>query len=219
MSKNINDALSSDLKIFKNSQTFENSPFAMFDKWFTEAKNCELIQDATAMHLATSSKNAKPSVRVVLLKGFDKKGFTFFTNSNSHKGRDIQENPQAEINFYWAPLSKQIRIFGTVAELSSQESDEYFNSRHIISKQGACISKQSNKLESYTQLQEEFEEFQKNNPNPQRPPHWKGFRIIPQEFEFWLDGAYRLHLRHQYILEDITQDCELQTWKHNFLYP
>ncbi len=211
-------------KLFDISQDFEQNPFTMFKKWMIQAKNTPEIADPTTMHLATSSTKGRPSVRVVLLKNFNEYGFTFFTNGNSYKGQNLQENPQAEINFYWAPLGKQIRIFGTVSEISTAESDEYFASRHITSQMGACVSKQSSELQSYDHLKQEFEEFRNKTPHPQRPQHWKGYRITPQEFEFWLDGAHRLHLRHKYFLYDGNQvdnqyTNQNPTWKHKLLYP
>jgi pyridoxamine 5'-phosphate oxidase len=191
------------LPMFNASEEHSLNPFEMFSAWFEEAKNTKEIHDATAMSLSTASGSGRPSVRIVLLKKFNEQGFTFFTNSNSQKGKNLQKNPQAEINFYWAPLGRQIRIYGKVSEVSAAESDEYFASRHIISQMGACVSKQSSELESYQTLQNEFQSFQENH-NPEsniiRPSHWKGYRITPQEFEFWIDGAYRLHLRHKYII-------------------
>ena len=203
------------LQMFNSSADFSQNPFEMFSKWFEEAKNTKEIHDATAISLATASGSGRPSVRMVLLKNFSQDGFTFFTNANSQKGKNLQKNPQAEINFYWAPLGKQIRIYGKVSEVSSVESDEYFASRHIISQMGACVSRQSSELESYQALQNEFQAFQESHKSEHtiiRPPHWKGFRITPQEFEFWIDGAYRLHLRHKYIIEN-------NIWKHKLLYP
>lgn len=203
------------LPVFNASEDFLPNPFEMFSTWFDEAKNTESIADATAMSLATASGSGRPSVRMVLLKNFSQDGFTFFTNANSQKGKNLQKNPQAEVNFYWAPLGKQIRIYGKISEVSPAESDQYFASRHIISRMGACVSRQSSELESYKTLQDEFQNFQENHTTEEsvvRPPHWKGFKITPQEFEFWTDGAYRLHLRHKYIVEN-------NVWKHKLLYP
>ncbi len=203
------------LQMFNSSADFSQNPFEMFTNWLTQAKNTKEIHDATAMSLATASGSGRPSVRIVLLKQFSEQGFTFFTNSNSQKGKNLQKNPQAEVNFYWAPLGKQIRIYGKVSEVSASESDEYFASRHRISQMGACVSKQSSELESYETLQDEFHNFEtahKSDASIIRPPHWKGFRITPQEFEFWIDGEHRLHLRNKYTLEN-------NTWKHKLLYP
>lgn len=201
-------------KIFSHSEAYLENPFEMFSLWFEEAKECKEIKDATALSLATSSKGGRPSVRIVLLKNFDRKGFTFFTNANSHKGRNITTNPQAEMCFYWEPLGKQIRIYGNIEEISTEESDLYFSSRHKISQLASSVSKQSSELDSYGKLKEEFLHAQANlgSNTIKRPEHWRGFRISPKEFEFWLDGAYRLHLRHKYKLIE-------NSWTHKFLYP
>jgi pyridoxamine 5'-phosphate oxidase len=183
----------------------------MFNELFQLAKQTPEIKDPTAFALATSQSN-RPSVRIVLLKNIENDGFTFFTNENSHKGKDLLANPQAEMNFYWEPLNKQIRIYGNVEVLSDEKSDEYFVSRSLESRFGACVSRQSAELESYKQLQEEYKNYTTTHTNPTRPKHWHGFKIIPQEFEFWQDGKHRLHLRHKYIFNGTN-------WQHIFLYP
>lgn len=189
----------------------EPDPFAMFRKWFDLAQNTSGIQDATAFSLATC-RGGRPSVRIILLKSIEKDGFTFFTNENSHKGQDLLANPHAEMCFYWAPLGKQIRIYGNVAILDGKESDKYFASRALESRFGACVSRQSSELSSYDILQKEYIEYTKTHAEPKRPPYWHGFKVIPKEFEFWLEGWYRLHLRHKYKANG-------QSWQHGFLYP
>lgn len=220
----------SDVFSIEKTDIAEN-PFAIFKEWFNEASSNKSVVDATAMTLATSSKNGRPSARVVLLKEFNEKGFTFFTNEKSSKGRNISQNPQAEVCFYWEPLGKQIRIYGKIEKVTSEESDAYFASRHLNSRIGACVSKQSSELESYQTLKDEFEKFSQENPSPKRPEHWNGFRIIPLEFEFWQNGNFRLHLRHKFKLvsdqpsskhkfkNDIKTEEESNFWQHTLLYP
>ena len=196
---------------FVKEESYQENPFEMFNEWFQLAKQTPEIKDPTAFALATSQNN-RPSVRIVLLKNIENDGFTFFTNENSHKGKDLLANPQSEMNFYWEPLNKQIRIYGNVEVLSDEKSDEYFASRSLESRFGACVSRQSAELESYKQLQEEYKNYTTTHANPKRPKHWHGFKIIPQEFEFWQDGKHRLHLRHKYIFNGTN-------WQHIFLYP
>ena len=197
---------------FTLAQNANSNPFALFQQWFDEAKHSKEIKDATAFSLATSSKNGRPSTRIVLLKNFTNHTFTFYTNNNSHKGQDINANPQAEACFYWAPLNKQIRIYGNVTKTSDTESDRYFSSRPINSQITACISKQSSELQSYTNFTKEHHSLTQQKITPQRPAHWHGFTIHPQEFEFWLDAPHRVHLRIKYKLTT-------NTWQHSFLYP
>jgi pyridoxamine 5'-phosphate oxidase len=197
---------------FIHSDQHPSNPFEMFSNWFEEAKTIKEIKDATAFSLGTSSKGGRPSVRVVLMKHFDDKGLTFFTNENSQKGKCLTQNPQAEACFYWEPIGKQVRVYGKVEAVSSEESDEYFASRHVNSQKAACVSKQSSELESYSTLKEEYAKYTEQNPQPTRPSHWHGFRIVPLEFEFWLDAPHRLHLRHKYKLIE-------SSWQHKFLYP
>lgn len=196
---------------FTREEGFEKNPFEIFEQWFNLAKKTPEIKDATAFALATCREN-RPSVRIVLLKNIENNGFTFFTNSLSHKGQDLLSNPHAEMNFYWEPIGKQIRIYGNVEILSDEKSDEYFTSRSLESRFGACVSRQSSELESYERLTNEYQSYIKTHEKPIRPKHWHGFKIIPQEFEFWQDGAHRLHLRHKYILSGTN-------WNHILLYP
>jgi pyridoxamine 5'-phosphate oxidase len=196
---------------FVKDTNYQASPFEMFNEWFNLAKNTKEIKDATAFALATAKDN-RPAVRIVLLKNVENDGFTFFTNENSHKGQDLLSNPQAEMCFYWEPLGKQIRIYGKVLVLDSEKSDEYFASRSLESRFGACVSKQSSELASYETLQNEYKLYVQTHEKPIRPKNWHGFKIIPQEFEFWQDGKHRLHLRHKYSHNGTS-------WKHIFLYP
>jgi len=183
-----------------------------FTEWFEQAEK-SAIKDATAMCLATATADGKPSARMVLLKDFDKKGFVFYTNSESRKGGELTSNPYASLVLYWDILNKQIRIEGRVEEVKGQEADRYFYSRHPEKQYGAWASKQSQKLEKRQDLYDMIEEYKEKYPeNPPRPPHWHGFRVVPSKIEFWEDGEFRLHERT--IYEKI--DNKWQTYK---LYP
>lgn len=183
-----------------------------FTEWFTQAEQAD-IKDPTAMCLATATPDGKPSARMVLLKDFDEKGFVFYTNSQSRKGGELLGNPFAALMFYWDVLNKQIRIEGRIEKVEGEEADRYFNSRHPEKQYGAWASKQSQKLEKREDLYEMIEEYKEKYPdNPPRPPHWHGFRVVPNKIEFWEDGDFRLHERTVY--EKI--DNNWQTYK---LYP
>lgn len=166
------------------------------------------------MCLATADNNGKPSARIVLLKIFDERGFVFFTNANSDKGRDLAANPQAALCLYWDALGKQIRIEGEVEPSSVQESDDYFNSRHPQSRRGAVASQQSGQLASRDTLLAKMQQVQAEyGDTPPRPAHWHGWRIRPNRIEFWQEGAYRLHEREVFIRQD--EDM----WEAVLLYP
>ena len=174
-------------------------PFDLFHKWFEEAEKKE-INDPNAMNLTTVSENLQPSSRVVLLKSFDKRGFTFFTNINSKKGKSILLNSRVALNFHWKSLLKQIRIEGIAHQINNEEADHYFDSRPDESKVGAWASNQSSELESREKLNENFLFYKKKFKNVKipRPPYWTGFRVKPQLFEFWQQMSHRLHDRLEY---------------------
>ena len=177
----------------------ERSPFDQFNKWFKEAISSE-IPEVNAMTLATASKSGRPSVRTVLLKQYDDKGFVFFTNYESKKAKDISENPQAAVLFFWEPLERQIRISGSIEKITVAESFEYFHSRPIDSQLGAWASQQSSVISARALLEKAFGEMLekfKNGKIP-LPPFWGGYRIIPDEFEYWQGRANRLHDRILY---------------------
>ena len=187
-------------------------PFNIFEAWFNEAKNSGM-KEPTAMNLATVGKNAKPSSRIVLLKSFDERGFVFYTNSLSRKGKQIAENPNAALNFFWMELMRQVRIEGVLQAVSTAESDEYYNSREHGSKIGAWASQQSEVMHSKAELLKRVAEFEiKFGFNPPRPQHWHGFRLVPNYFEFWQEGKFRLHDRNVY------QKTE-NGWDNFNLYP
>ena len=180
-----------------------NDPFELFEKWFAEAKKKE-INDPNALALGTASKKGIPSVRMVLLKGFDKNGFVFYTNLNSQKGNELKENPNATMCFHWKSLLRQIRIVGTLNQVDDKTADDYYNSRAYESRIGAWASKQSSILKSRQELQDSLESFKKkynDKNNVPRPGHWSGWNLKPSSIEFWLDGDNRIHERLKYTLD------------------
>ena len=180
-----------------------DDPFELFEKWFVEAKNKE-INDPNALALGTASKEGIPSVRMVLLKGFDKNGFVFYTNLNSQKGNEIKENPNAAMCFHWKSLLRQIRIVGTLRQVEDKVADNYYNSRAYESRIGAWASKQSSILKSRNELLDNIENFKKKYKNKEsvpRPSHWSGWNLKPSSIEFWLDGDNRIHERLKYNLD------------------
>lgn len=172
------------------------------------------IVEPTAMMLSTASADGKPSARVVLLKGFDKEGFVFFTNYASRKGRELAENPHAALHFFWADLQRQVNISGSVIRVTAEESDEYFQSRPFTSRVGAWASNQSEKIDSRTVIMTRVAKLlvKYASGNVPRPPHWGGFRVIPDRFEFWQGRESRLHDRICYTLND-------QNWEISRLSP
>jgi len=193
----------------------ENNPYAVFQEWLAMAEENE-PNDPNAMCLATSSKDGIPSARMVLLKGLDERGFVFYTNAESSKGEHLKDNPQAAICFHWKSLRKQVRIQGKVIEVSDEEADQYYNTRHRGSRVGAWASKQSRPLKNIDELKKFVEgyevEFEGREDIP-RPDYWKGFRIIPDTIEFWIDGDYRLHERYLYTIDNDGN------WSVGMLYP
>ena len=179
------------------------NPIRQFEQWFQELSAHSMSeQDATSMTLATASKDGYPCARIVLLKSFDDRGFVFYTNYNSRKGQELAENSRACLLFYWSPVWRQVRIEGVVEKVSSEESDQYFDSRPLGSKIGAWASDQSATVANRTQLEERFDEFSsKFGNNVPRPPHWGGYRVRPDTIEFWQGRENRLHDRLRYTLQ------------------
>ena len=177
-----------------------DDPFQLFERWFADAKSKE-INDPNALALGTANKEGIPSVRMVLLKGFDQNGFIFYTNLNSQKGKELKENPNASMCFHWKSLLRQIRISGKVSLVSDQVADEYYSSRAYESRIGAWASKQSEELNSREQLLNSILDYKKkysNKSDVPRPSHWSGWILSPDSIEFWLDGENRIHERLKY---------------------
>ena len=192
-----------------------DNPMDLFEYWFNEAKKTE-INDPNALALATVGKNEIPSVRMVLLKDFNEKGFVFYTNLNSRKSNEIKSNPNASMCFHWKSLLRQVRITGKLSNVSDAEADSYFNSRSFGSRIGAWASNQSSVLESRDKLIESIEGFKKkysNEKNIPRPKHWSGWNLNPIEIEFWLDGKDRIHERLRYTKKDNGK------WEKDLLSP
>ena len=188
-------------------------PFALFHDWYTEARTTE-INDSNAMALATADAQGRPSVRMVLLKGYDERGFVFYTNRESRKAGDLAANPHVALLFHWKSLRRQIRIEGPIAFASDAESDAYFASRSRDSQLGAWASDQSRPLDTRATFEARFAEVQarfEGQPVP-RPPHWGGYRVTPERIEFWLDREHRLHERRVF-----TRSGE--GWSEGMLYP
>ena len=188
-------------------------PINLFKVWFEEAKKSE-INDPNAMSLATISSNGKPNSRIVLLKSYSDKGFIFYTNSNSKKGKAISNNANVALNFHWKSLNKQIRIEGTVSMISESEADEYYNSRPLGSKIGAWASLQSEELDVRDTLIKRVEDYEKKfqNIEVQRPSHWNGYIVKPDLIEFWQEMPFRLHDRVEFKKEN-------KNWIARKLYP
>ncbi len=190
-----------------------HNPIELFKKWFSEAEKSE-INDPNAVAVATSENN-QPNVRMVLLKGLSEKGFVFYTNFNSQKGKELKNNLKASLCFHWKSLRRQVRIIGFVEEVTSKEADDYFNSRPYKNKIGAWASSQSQILDYRETFLDRIKKFEKkyNDQNQvPRPPHWSGWRVLPKEIEFWLDGEGRIHERLVY--KNVKGE-----WKKNLLYP
>ena len=177
-----------------------DNPIELFKKWFSKAEESE-INDPNAVAVATSNKDNQPNVRMVLLKGLSEKGFVFYTNFNSKKGNELKENQKASMCFHWKSLRRQVRVIGKVEEVSAKEADDYYNSRPYKNRIGAWASSQSEILEKRETFTEKIKEFEKKFPDQKkvpRPPHWSGWRLLPKEIEFWLDGEGRIHERLNY---------------------
>lgn len=176
-----------------------SDPFKQFGAWFAAALAAD-IRDVNAMSLATATPDGKPSVRIVLLKGFDDRGFTFFTNYDSAKGKDLEANPHAALAFFWPKLERQIRISGSIERTSREDSAVYFHSRPPGARLGAWVSKQSDVIDSRQILDARLEQMEERFADGEipLPPHWGGYRLNPDQIEFWQGRPNRLHDRFRY---------------------
>ena len=177
-----------------------DDPIELFKVWMEEAKKSEL-NDPNAVALATTSQNNSPSVRMVLLKGLSENGFIFYTNLNSQKSNDLKENPKAAMCFHWKSLLRQIRINGSVTQVTNDIADQYYNSRGYESRIGAWASKQSTVLKNRDELINSIKEYKKkynDETKVPRPSHWSGWSLLPASIEFWLDVDSRIHERLKY---------------------
>jgi len=190
-----------------------SDPFSAFDAWLTEARRTEL-NDANAMTLATASPDCRPSARIVLLKGADRDGFVFYTNTQSRKGEELAANPQVALLFHWKTLGRQVRVEGLVEPVGAGEADAYYSTRPRLSRLGAWASDQSRPLPDRRDLESRLDTLERLYPGRDipRPPHWSGFRVRPERFEFWQDMPFRLHDRTVF-----TRDGEI--WQVSKLYP
>ena len=177
-------------------------PFAEFARWFAEAQAAEAAE-VNAMVLATASPDGRPSARMVLLKGFDERGFVFFTDYRSRKGEELEANPRAALAFHWGELERQVRIEGTVTRTSLEESELYYRTRPLGSRLGAWVSHQSRSIASREVLEAGLREVERrfNGRDLPLPPHWGGYRVRPECFEFWQGRESRLHDRIRYQRE------------------
>ena len=193
----------------------QNDPIDLFEVWMNEAIKTEL-NDPNAVALGTSDDNNSPSIRMVLLKDFNKDGFVFYTNLNSQKGNELKNNPKAAMCFHWKSLLRQVRVNGTVQKVSDKVADEYYNTRGFESRIGAWASKQSTVLNNRDELLNSIKDYKKKYDNKNevpRPNYWSGWNLSPSSIEFWLDGDSRIHERLKYIKD------EAGNWTKSLLSP
>lgn len=190
-----------------------DDPFALFDAWYREARTTE-PNDSNAMALATVGADGQPSLRMVLLKGYGAEGFTFYTNRESRKAGELETTPRAALLFHWKSLRRQIRIEGTVGRVSDAESDAYFASRSRDSQLGAWASDQSRPLADRATFEDRYEAMRArfDGGDVPRPPHWGGYRVVPEHIEFWIDREHRLHERRVFTRAG-------DGWTVGMLYP
>jgi pyridoxamine 5'-phosphate oxidase len=190
-----------------------SDPFTLFDQWFAEARTSE-INDPEAMALATADARGRPSVRIVLLKGHGRDGFLFYTNEQSAKGEQLAENPRAALLFHWKSLRRQVRIEGAVERVDDADADAYFASRSRDSQLGAWASDQSRPLDSRATFERRLEEVERRFEGGEvpRPPHWGGYRVVPDRIEYWSDRPHRLHDRRLFTRVG-------DAWREGLLYP
>lgn len=196
-------------------QKIPENPLDLFERWMADAITGN-IKLPNAMHLATAGDDCRPSGRIILLKSFDDRGFVFFTNYESRKGNELENNKYASMTFFWNELYRQVRIDGSVEKIPDSESDKYFNSRPRESRISALASCQSKVLESREQLELRISELEKKyrDRSVPRPKNWGGYCLLPSGIEFWQGRSHRIHDRIQYLKDDITG-----IWSKQLLYP
>jgi pyridoxamine 5'-phosphate oxidase len=178
----------------------ESEPLKQFERWLNEAIQSE-VPEPNAMTVATVASNMRPSTRVVLIKGYDERGIVWYTNYNSRKGQELAGNPYAALQFHWVELERVVRIEGRMEKVSDEESDTYFHSRPLDSRIGAWASPQSQVIDGRTVLVTNAAKYAAQFMlNPPRPPHWGGYRLVPDEWQFWQGRKSRLHDRLRYRL-------------------
>ena len=202
--------------VFKGMETFgaetANDPLVLFGAWLKEAEAGEL-NDPNAAALATATADGTPSVRMVLMKQLDERGFSFYTNADSQKGVELAENPRAAMCFHWKSLRRQVRVEGVVGDLPVKEADEYFHSRTRMSQLGAAASRQSRPLDSREELESRVAALTREFPDEiPRPDYWKGYVLRPERIEFWINGVARLHDRFLFVRKE-------DGWEKRRLYP
>ena len=200
---------------YNSTEEWPDDPHKLFKLWMRDAEKTEQ-NDPNAMCLATISDDNFPDARMVLLKDHDERGFVFYTNAESQKGTQLQKNMKAALCFYWKSLKKQIRIQGNVEEISNEEADAYYNSRHRGSRIGAWASQQSRPLSHRNEFEERLEKYEQQFEGQDtipRPDYWKGYRVKPRQIEFWMDETHRLHRRCVFKQE------QANVWSKQMLYP
>jgi pyridoxamine 5'-phosphate oxidase len=195
--------------------TAADEPLRLFAEWFAEAKRAEPV-NPDAMTLATVDGDGMPNARMVLLKGFDERGFVFYTNLDSIKGHELGAAPKAALTFYWKALQRQVRLRGSVEAVSSEEADAYFASRSRMAQIGAWASKQSTALESRLAFEKAIARYTAKFAigTVPRPPYWSGYRVVPSEIEFWQERPFRLHDRIAFTRANVSAP-----WTKTRLYP
>ena len=197
----------------KAKRTMASDPFHLFDEWLAEARASE-PNDPEAMALATADTEGQPSVRMVLLKGHSPNGFLFYTNEHSAKGEQLAANPSAALLFHWKSLRRQVRVEGSVERVGAEQADAYFATRARDSQLGAWASDQSRPLDRRETFENRFDEAARRfaGQDVPRPPHWGGYRVIPERIEFWTGRPHRLHERRLFTRE-------AGDWREGLLYP